>query len=476
MFDYLLQAAVANPLEATPFYLSIFTALAAAVSITAISFMAGEFFSLPSLKAFAKGEASELVVSVLIILAALALATPGGDGIFDRITQGFMLPNVQTDPSHTCQEWQDAHGPYLGNGNWKNGNRAFAQADFFLGCRPRITMSPSAPFGLEVNGVILRKLTLGYGSLMITEMFIGFLSGFSTNFAVPILFPLIKLDVGMTPWIAMGPLNDVHTVLVDLVGASWAGFAGQKILLVFIEETALLVFLPFGLLLRAFPFTRKTGSTIIAVVFAAYFVYPTSILINQQIWEMIANPQPQPGVVPACLTNGQACWTDSECCSLDCRSDQSGLKTCVTPVTDFSGYRSIFSICYGQKSEAEMNAILEQQAKDHDKRVLDVYFKGSASSDYWTKTEQMMFDGWTELKRKTGIITGAGTQIWFPTPKQSSIAVFKEVEVLVMDAMQFTILAILFVVVEIVITMTLLKDFSLLIGGEPRLLGISKLV
>jgi hypothetical protein len=152
------------------------------------------------------------------------------------------------------------------------------------------------------------------------------------------------------------------------------------------------------------------------------------------------------------------------------------VKTCVTPVTDFTEYKSIFSICYGQKTPEEINALLGQQAADNDKRLLDVYFKGSASNQMWTKTEQMMTDGWTELKRKTGIITGAGTQIWFPTPKQSSIAVFKEVEVLVMDAMQFTILAILFVVVEIVITMTLLKDFALLIGGEPRVLGISKLV
>ena len=53
---------------------------------------------------------------------------------------------------------------------------------------------------------------------------------------------------------------------------------------------------------------------------------------------------------------------------------------------------------------------------------------------------------------------------------------FKALDSLVMEAMQFTVLVLLFMVIEIIITMTLLKDFSLLIGGEPRVFGMSKLV
>lgn len=467
-----------------PLFQASFTALAAAVAITALAFMAGELFSNSGIKAFAKLELSELFVTLLIILAALALSTPGG--IFDIVSQGFMLQGVPVDSNHVCPEWAAAHGTYVpATDSWTHGNRAFAQADFFLGCRPTLSVPSSAnPFGITVGGVMLKKLTLGYSSLMVTEMFIGFLSGLSTNFAVPILFPLLKLDVGMTPWIAMAPLNDVHTLLVDLIGASWAGFAGQKILLVFIEEAALSVFLPFGVLLRAFPFSRKAGSTIIAVVFAAYFVYPTSILINQQIWEMISNPQPQLGG-PTCLTNDQPCTFDDDCCSLDCRYKPAlGTNACSSPLTDFTEYKSIYSICADAyiNHNDQLNAILQTQAADNDEHLLDIYFKGSASSDKWTKTEQMMYDALGELKRKAGIITGTSTtpgiatKIWFPTPKQSTIAIFKEVEVLVMDAAQFSVLTVLFLVNEIIITMTLMKDFALLIGGEPRVLGITKLV
>ena len=476
MFDYLLQT---TDILGMP----VLVALAAAVSITALSYMAGEFFSMPSLKAFSKVELSELFVTMIIILIVLAL---GVGGAYDIIAQGFMLQGVTTTPDRVCPEWAAMHGPYLGGGKWANGSMAYAQADFFLGCRPRLSVpGAGSPFGIDVDGVILRKLTLGYSSLMITEMFIGALSGLSTNIAVPVLYPLIKIDVGLMPWISMGPLNDTHTLLVDLMGASWAAFAAQKMLLIFIEEAALSVFLPFGLLLRAFPFSRKTGSTIVAVVFVAYFIYPISILINQQIWEMIANPQPQPGG-PNCIPtydqagNEQLCMTDDQCCSLDCRyrpdpSTGAPRRVCASPVTDFSEYESVFSICYG-KDIQDVNRLLHTQADEHDKQLMDVFFGGSASSGKWTQTAQKMKDGQDELVRKGGIISAAVTNMWFPTPKQTSIAVFREVEVLVMDASQFVLMAILFVVIEIVITMTLLKDFALLIGGEPRVFGITKLV
>ncbi|MEM4554616.1 MAG: hypothetical protein QXT25_02090 [Candidatus Anstonellaceae archaeon] len=462
MLEYLLAVII----QQSPFYEYIFFAFAVAIGIIVLSFMAGEFFSNAALKAFAKAEASELVVSAIVLLLAFLLATPGG--IFDFVAEGFNLQGVP--PDRVCPEWAAKHGPFR-NGKWENGNLAYAQADYFLGCRPKLMIFP---YPVVAEGVMLNKLTLGYNSLMLSEMFIGILSGLVTGFSLPIFYPFIKLDISVAPWIGTVPLNDAHTLLVDILGAIIASVMAQKILLIFIEETALSVFLPFGLMLRAFPLTRKTGSTIIAVVFAGYFIYPISILINQQIWEMIANPQPQPSG-PQCLTNDQTCNTDADCCSFNCRYDSSGTKVCASPLTDFSQYSSIFSICYG-KSPDEVNRILEQHAKRQETTFLEIYARGSASSEQWTKTERRADEAWQELKRRGAIILRDWDAFLFPHPKEATVAMIKLVEVVVEDTMHFAMIAILFLVNEIVITLTLLKDFALLIGGETKIFGISKLV
>ncbi|MCX8196826.1 MAG: hypothetical protein N3G80_00720 [Candidatus Micrarchaeota archaeon] len=465
MIEYLLQVVVAG----WPWQM-IGIAFAIGVAIVSLSFIVGEALSNSSIKAFAKAETGELAVSAIILLIVYVLATPGS--VFDKVAEGFMLSGVP--PTQVCEEWKIKHGPFE-NGRWRNGNIAYGHADYFLGCRPGIITSSTPPFMIiGADGVIMRKLTFGYMSLMMTEVVIGLLSGLSTGLRMPIIYPFIDVSFGIAPWIAMVPISDIHTLLVDVVGAALGSIMAQKILLTFIEENALTVFMPIGLILRAFPFTRKTGSTILAVAFAGYFIYPISILINQQIWEMIANPMPQPGG-PACLTNGQPCTSDDECCSRNCRYEQGGSKVCTTPLTDFREYSSIFSLCYG-KSADEINEALKQAAQTHDRVFLEVYGGGSASNEKWTKTEKMMEDAKNELARRMQSIGRNILLFAFPLPPAASVAMFKEIEILIMDAMQFTIMSMLFLVIEIIITMTLLKDFAILIGGEPRVFGISKLV
>ena len=64
-------------------------ALALSVAITALSYMAGEFFQMPSLKGFSKVELTELGVTAAILILTVILITPGGG--FDMIARGFMM-------------------------------------------------------------------------------------------------------------------------------------------------------------------------------------------------------------------------------------------------------------------------------------------------------------------------------------------------------------------------------------------------
>ncbi|VVC01540.1 Uncharacterised protein [uncultured archaeon] len=468
----------------------VLSAFAVAIAIIALSFMAGEGFSMPSIKAFAKNEAFELMVTAIILLVAVLLITQ--DGPFDLITKGFMLPGIP--PEQACNDWKQVHGPYNETTHtYARGNLAFAQADYFLGCRPNINVtaitSLDAPNMIYLDGVVLRKLSFGYISLMTTEMMVGFFSGLSTGIMIPIpSMPALRLDIGVVPWIGMMQINDIHTLIVDLVGQLWAAFAAQKLLLLFVEDTAIGVFLPFGLMLRAFPFSRKTGSTVIAVVFAAYFVYPTTILINQQIWESIVNPNPadspNPNWAPSdscpdqCCTNNMQCLNDSDCCSNDCRfsSSEPGIKRCATPLTDFTQYRSLYSVCYDSKTPEQINSNLQGQAEQYYQGLESVYFQGSASDQRWTKTEGRLEDFWTILQHKADALAPTGEAIALQDPKRVIVSSFAMVEMLVTDVAQFAMIALVFIVLEIVITLTLMKDFAVLIGGEPRILGMTQLV
>ncbi|VVC00647.1 Uncharacterised protein [uncultured archaeon] len=471
----------------------VLIAFATAVLIIALSYMAGEFFSMPSLKAFSKGEVIELGVSAFILLLAMALIVQ--DGPFDKIAQGFMLPNVPVDQDHICKDWALAHGTFDATGHWTrtDGNIAYAQAGYFLGCPPKLdafyqyytTVIPVAGaysfadiWNNFFDGVMTKKLATGYGSLMLTEMFTGLLSGFYTGLHLPV-FDVIAVDLGLNPWISLSPLNQFHTILVDLLGNTYGAFVGQKMLLDFGEEAMLPVFLPFGILLRVFPFTRKTGSTIIAVVFAVYFIYPISILINQQILQMIVYPPPTPNY-PNCADITHACSKNSDCCTFDCRAGE-----CVSPLTDFSEYRSIYAICQEKPEDGtnlkaikdKADFVLGTIADDQNKQLENTYFSGTASTSPWTKTNARLKEGEQELLRK-GVEAGKFFTygMLLPMPGAATQVVFNAIEVMAVQVAQFALLAVVFIVLEIVITMTLFKDFALMIGGEPRLFGLSKLV
>jgi hypothetical protein len=459
---------------------NVLLAFAFAISIIALSAMAGEFMSMPSLKGFSKAELYELGVSAVILLLLAALVTPGG--AFDMVGRGFMVePSPSSIGPELCQEWKDLHGPVHydpSSGTWyaENGNIAFGQANYFLGCKPKLSniiylssgWNPLAGVPADVfPGVITSRLMKGYTSLMLTQMFTGFLSGLSTGISTP-LFKVLGKDISFMIFIGLTPLNQAHTTIVDLLGTAFAAFTGQNMLLNFIEEAALTAFLPLGLMMRAFPFTRKTGSTIIAVVAAAYFVYPISILINQQIWMLIVSPPGPAGCLPA----ADLCSEDIDCCSFDCRGGR-----CAVPLTNFAEYNSIYSVCKGQFTQNKFDAIATALAGEQDKRTLEMYFSGAPTSVEPTKTEGRLNDGFGSMARRHGIAADKFTTSFLnPMPGQTERTMFSEIESLVMDAAQYAILALLFVVISIVLSLTLLKDIALLIGGEPRVFGLTKLV
>jgi len=72
----------------------------------------------------------------------------------------------------------------------------------------------------------------------------------------------------------------------------------QHYLLQFARETMMTIFLPIGIVLRAFPFTRSPGNLLIAVAIGFYFVYPVSYGI------LLSISRPADQIVSSCGIQG----------------------------------------------------------------------------------------------------------------------------------------------------------------------------
>ena len=136
-------------------------------------------------------------------------------------------------------------------------------------------------------------------------------------------------------------------------------------------------------------------------------------------------------------------------------------------------------MCEG-KTPAEIDArmrTLAQDQIDYQKEVLDNRIE---STEKGSKAQSRLETGFDEEQRLVGLDYqgpggGLGGTLAWPFEKIVQVS-FTLFEWWVGDAGKLLVMTALFVVVEIVITLTLMKDFALLIGGEPRLIGMGKLV
>ncbi|MCX6769436.1 MAG: hypothetical protein NT051_02020 [Candidatus Micrarchaeota archaeon] len=469
----------------------IFAALAIAVSITALSYMAGKFFSMPSLEAFSKVELTELAVTVIIILISIGLI----GGAFDLISSGFAMPDQVprggTAPVRVCPEWLDMHGPYNPQtGNYANGTLAFAQAHYFLGCRMDI---PDIGAGMAISmvsfqqswdsmlgkrvgdGVMMPVILSSYLKMMRNEVVLSFLSTLDFGIGVPLDFGVWLNVGGIMPFGGLNIISETNIFVVDALAATWSAFVAQKMLLQFIESAVLRYFLPLGLFMRAFPFSRRTGSTIIAICFAAYFIYPLTILVNQRMYEQISNPS-----LPADLgAIGAACSVNGECRTGRCIQGK-----CANPITEYADYESTFSICHGGNLQSVMDSSRQQtlvQGKYlNETDALSRQYQSRAQQP-GGKVESRINDGVQESVDMQNIETGMRADgnvlsLIMTAPYQAVNWAEGLVENGMTNTGKLVVLAVIFIVMEIIITITLMKDFAILIGGEPRIFGLSKLV
>lgn len=218
-----------------------------AVIITALFFMAAYALQNPQLIAVSKEELSATIFSGIIILFWLS-----SDVFFNNLVIGLVLGSVP--PSYHVL-------PEAGGGEF-----TITHINLAYGC-------------LQILFLKLREL---YTSLYLFEVLIGFLSTVSFPIGSPI--PAVNIvSLSLAPFTGLVLLSNAHTTVVETIGYTMSLIWAKEFLLLFCRDAIPLIFLPMGLVMRAFPFFRSTGSSIIAICFAGYFVLPFSILLSNYL-------------------------------------------------------------------------------------------------------------------------------------------------------------------------------------------------
>jgi hypothetical protein len=198
-----------------------------------------------------------------------------------------------------------------------------------------------------------------------------------------------------------------------------------------------------------------------------------SVLINARLYDAIQDP-PCDSLKPV----DAVCSVNSECCSGNCGMD----GKCQAKITNYGDYLSSFTICgdsLGEANSQRLEPILnaeEQEERDY-LAELEALRRGAADEQ---KPQDMQRQRLLELQLRKAIVEqqearGQGNY-FLPPPGEILVWVWARFEHAVLETAKNLVLTALFIVIEIIIVLTLFKDFSLLIGGEPKLLGISKLV
>ena len=123
------------------------------------------------------------------------------------------------------------------------------------------------------------RLVVHYSNLWLYELIVGAVANFGVYIPIPIQETGFVLDIGGPPLIGLTSINLVVMKAMEPLYYAIT-LAGARYMLLDFAPVAVIYILPLGFILRAFPLTRKTGSSLIALSITLYFVYPLSILLS----------------------------------------------------------------------------------------------------------------------------------------------------------------------------------------------------
>ncbi len=388
--------------------------------------------------ALAKEELAALIFTALILLFWV-----GSDGILNGITSGLLLSSLP----------ESLHGSLTSNACSGGSNP---------GCVNGI-MNSHLTLAIASLNIIEQKLRGQYIDLYLFEALIGFLSTISFPLGSPV--PAVNIiSFSLAPFTGLTLLSNAHTVVVEAIGYLITILWAKEFILIFSRDVIPIMLFPFGLVMRAIPFYRKTGSTIIALAFAMYFVLPFAVILsNYLIFDLFK---------PADFT-----YTPSSASYFGTGQDQSYFKDKIGQAQNGPETSNLLNEFQGK------SIVEEAYDQDYDKcagNALDhliCSFKNIGNSVFgaiggFVKT---VFSIWKFMIGMTGdfFFTLFNNPLM---PAGASAGLFHFLIEEVATISPFIILVTLSTIIEIIITITTFRNISILIGGEAEIIGLSKVI
>lgn len=225
------------------------TLIAIMLSIAGIALGIGYAIDDKKLKEFGKSEIYQSVINGVIVSTLIIAFSTGGffTLVINNLAGGASI-------GATCEQAMSS-------------NYAICFAyNYLVGVQPVTINNVNYPTLIETSVGLLTPISILYTGLSIlssVKLGIGILSiGFSS---------------------ALNPLLTALDYVIEILTAAIIGIEVQGILLKFISVVAIPVLLPTGIVLRTFYFTRRLGSSIMAIAIGLFAVFPLTYVLNASL-------------------------------------------------------------------------------------------------------------------------------------------------------------------------------------------------
>lgn len=424
--EFLLPLLITLPAPAAAM---IGVAMGLGILIVSLMFMVAYALSNPQLIALAREELAALIFTAFILLFWLT-----SDAILNGISNGLVASSLPSE---------------LGG---------FASSSSLQG----LTIS-HLDLALASLNIMEQKLKSQYLDLFLFEALIGFLSTISFPLGSPV--PAVNIiSFSLAPFTGLVLLSNAHTVVVEAIGLLVTVVWAKEFILIFARDTIPILLLPFGLVMRAVPFYRRTGSSVIAVAFAMYFVMPFAVILSNYLIFDIYKPADF-SYTPA-TASYMGSDRDYEYFRQSGEDGREGHHTHEL-LNQFTSRSLVEESSNDASDECAGNSLVRMMCS-----VGNIITSAFEAIGGFLRT---VWNIWRFMVGMTGDFFFSGfNNPMMPSSASAGLYYFIIQEVTIISP--FIILVMLSTVLEIIITVTTYRSVSLLIGGEAELIGITKVV
>jgi hypothetical protein len=408
------------------------------IILVALNFMLAYAMQSPQMVAVAREELAALIFSVIILVFWL-----GMDSILNAMTSSLLIASLPTSLQGTLSSSSCVGGAGPG-------------------CVQGLTTS-HITLALATLDILEQKLRSQYVDLYMFEALIGFLSTISFPIGSPI--PAVNvISFSLAPFTGLTMLSNAHTVIVEAIGYLVTVVWAKHFILLFSRDAVPLMLFPLGLILRAVPFFRRTGSSIIALAFALYFVLPFALIFSNYLIFDIFKP-------------ADFSYNPASSSFFGSDRDQGYFQGQVNNGTSgnqtqhmFEQFNapSVVSQTYDQSTDAcAGNPLIRILCSVRNIVSTAIGVVGGFIGSVWAM--------WRFMIGMTGdFFFTAFNNPLMPASTASGLFHFLIMEVSIISP--FIILVMLTTVIEIIIVVTSFRGVSLAIGGEAEIIGLTKVI